>query len=124
MLRSPRFVGRILGVAFAVEGLVGLISPESFRALVVWLQSPPVWPSSVVLRAIVGLLLVGVASPARSLLAVRVVGIVTLVGAVVGLVNANFSQAPHGAIWRAPALVLLLAGIAVVWGAGESRSAA
>jgi len=124
MLRAPRLVCQILGAAFAVEGLVGLISPESFRALVVWLQTPPVWPLSVALRAIVGLLLLGVASPARSLLAVRTVGLVTLIGAVVGLVSTSLSQAPHGAIWRVPALVLLAAGIAVVWGASESGSAA
>lgn len=124
MLRSPRLVARILGAIFTAEGLVGLISPESFRALVVWLQSPPAWPYSVVLRAFIGILFLGVASPVRSLPAVRAVGLITLIGAIVGLVNADFGQAPHGTIWRVPALVLLVAGIVSVWGAGKSRSVA
>lgn len=118
MLRSSRLVVRMLGAIFAAEGCIGLISPDSFRALVVWLQSPPVWPYSVMLRGLIGFLLLCVTAPARSLHAVRAVGLLTLIGAVVGLVNASLGQALHGTIWRLPALVLLGAGMAVVWGAG------
>jgi len=122
MLRSPRAVVQVLGAVFAVEGFIGLINPEAFRTLVVWLQSPPAWPFSVVLRAVVGFALLGVAAPARSLGAVRAIGILTLLGAVVGLVFTNVTLAPHGMIWQLPSLVLLGAGLVVVWGAGRSRS--
>jgi hypothetical protein len=124
MIRTPRVVVQILGAIFAIEGVVGLIVPETFRALVVWLQTPPIWPFSVVLRAFIGLVLLGVALPARSLLAVRAVGLVTLLGAGVGLVFTNLSQVPHSMIWRLPSLALLVAGLVVVWGAGRPRPAA
>lgn len=124
MLRSPRAIVQVLGAAFAVEGLVGLIYPEAFRALVVWLQSPPVWPSSVALRAVIGLVLLCVASPVRSLGVIRAVGMLTLLGAVLGLAFTSVDQAPHGMIWRLPSLVLLAAGLVVMWGAGSSRPAA
>ena len=124
MLRSPKALVRLLGVIFAIEGLVGLIAPEAFRGLVVWLQSPPSWPFSVALRAFLGLVLLGVASPVRSLPAVRTVGLLTLLGAVAGMAFNDVDQAPHGAVWRLPSLALLVAGLAVVWGAGKPRPAA
>ncbi len=124
MTPVPRVIVRILGLLFALEGCIGLIAPGVFRALVVWLQSPPSWPGSVALRALVGILLLGLASPARSVAAVRAVGLLTLLGAVVGLVFTNLGEAPHGSIWRLPSLALLAAGLVVVWGAGKSRAAA
>ena len=124
MTGVPRVIARILGTLFAFEGSVGLIAPEIFRALVVWLQSPPSWPASVALRALIGILLLGVAAPAKSVAAVRAIGLLTLLGAVVGLVFTNLGDAPHGTIWRLPSLALLVAGLTVVWGAGKSRSAA
>lgn len=121
MIRSPAPIVRVLGALFSMEGFVGLVDPEAFRALVMWLQSPPGWPLSVALRVLIGIALVGIALPVRSALAVRSVGVMTLVGAGVGLIFTDLDQAPHGAIWRVPALALLIAGVAVVWGAGKPR---
>ena len=39
MIRAPGAVVRLLGAIFAIEGLVGLLVPEAFRALVVWLHA-------------------------------------------------------------------------------------
>lgn len=115
---------QLLGVVFVAEGLLGVIVPDSFRAVVIWLQTPPVWPTSVAARALVGLALLSVAMPVRSALAVRVVGIATLVGAAAGMLFTNADQLPSSPVWRLPALVLLVAGCVVVWGAGSPRAAA
>ena len=124
MIRSPRVVVQLLGAIFTIEGFVGLIAPDAFRALVVWLQSPPFWPFSVILRAFIGLVLLGVASPAKHLSAVRAIGLLTFLGAAIGLIFTDLDQAPHGMIWRLPSFALLVAGLVVVWGAGRSRSTA
>jgi hypothetical protein len=121
MPHTPRPFVLALGAGFAVEGLIGLIHPEAFRNLVVWLQSPPAWPASIVLRAVIGILFLSVAPSVRSANTVRAVGVLTLVGAVAGSILTHLHQAPHGPIWRLPALVLFGAGLAVIWGAGGSR---
>ena len=72
------------------------------------------------LRACIGLALLCVASPVRFLPAVRVVGVVTLFGAAVGLFLTNVGHAPYGAIWRLPSFALLVAGFVVVWAAGKA----
>ena len=106
MHRTPRIFVPMLGLMFAAEGLVGVLAPEAFRALVIWLQSPPAWPISVVLRALVGFLLLLVALPVRSAFVVRTVGVITLIGAVAGMyqqcpaisAHADLAASRHGAV--------------------------
>ena len=123
MIRSPRMLARILGVAFAAEGVAGVIYPALFQVLVLWLQSPPAWPWSVLLRALVGLALLCV-EPVRSRRAVQAVGLLTLAGALLGFGFPAASAELNQLNWRLPALVLFGAGLLLVWGSGRPRTAA
>ena len=122
-MRTPRWIVPALGSLLAVEGIVGVVSPGHFRSLVILLQSRPAWPASVVLRAALGAVLIAAPPPVRNRTPVRVVGVITLLGAVVGLVATDVEELPHGPAWRVPAALLALAGIVVVSAcAQESRT--
>jgi uncharacterized membrane protein HdeD (DUF308 family) len=109
-MRTPRILISVFGIAFFVEGLVGVIAPHQFRALVIWLQTPPVWPTSVVLRALIGILLLLAPGTVRFPAAIRVVGVITLAGAVVGGFAAHVQQLDESPWWRLPAALLMVAG--------------
>jgi len=122
-MRTPRLGLVTVGALFAVEGIIGLVTPEHFRSLVVWLQSPPVWPASIGLRAILGLLLLAAPPGIRGPWAVRAVGAITLVGAIAGMFFTGVDGLPHGSGWRVPAAALAIAGATVVWACVPQRPA-
>jgi hypothetical protein len=109
-MRTPRILISVFGIAFFVEGLVGVIAPDQFRALVILLQTPPVWPTSVVLRALIGILLLLAPGTVRFPAAIRVVGVITLVGAIVGGFATHVQQLGESPWWRLPAALLMIAG--------------
>jgi hypothetical protein len=112
-----------IGAVLALEGLVGTVAPELFRALVVWLQAPAVWPASVVARLVLAGALFARSASIRSPGTVTVVGVITLISAVVGAVASSPETLSAGTCWRIPAVALCCAGLAVIWasGAGSSR---
>jgi len=120
-MRTPRFLLVTIGVLLALEGIVGVVSPKYFQAFVIWLQSPPAWPASVVFRAVLGVLLFAAPQSLRAPGVVRAVGIITLVGAVVGAFATGAPSLPGGSVWRVPAAALGIAGAAVVWASAAKR---
>ena len=120
-MRTPRFLISVFGVVFFVEGVVGVTAPHQFRALVVWLQTPPVWPASVVLRALIGVLLLLAPGTVRFPAAIRVVGAITLVGAIVGGFATHVQQLGESPWWRLPAVLLMAAGAVLVLASRNKR---
>ena len=113
-MRTPRLLISVFGIAFFAEGLVGVMAPHQFRALVIWLQTPPLWPTSVALRALIGVLLLLAPSTVRLPAAIRVVGVITLVGAIVGGFATHVQQFGESPWWRLPAALLMVAGVVLV----------
>jgi hypothetical protein len=109
-MRTPRTLISVLGIAFFAEGLVGVIAPHQFRALVIWLQTPPLWPASVALRALIGVLLLFAPGTVRFPSAIRVVGVITLLGATVGGFATHVQQLGESTWLRLPAALLMIAG--------------
>lgn len=122
-MRTPRLLLQAIGALLAVEGAVGVVLPEQFRALVVGLQTPPAWPASIIARAALGGVLLAAPATIACRACVRVVGAVTLAGAVVGLFVTDVPSWPGGPLWRLPAAVLAAAGLLVVRSARAIRSA-
>ena len=113
-MRTPRLLILVFGVAFFAEGLMGVTAPHQFRALVIWLQTPPLWPTSVALRALIGGLLLFAPVTARFPAAIRVVGVITLIGAIVGGFATHVQQLGESPWWRLPAALLMVAGVVLV----------
>ena len=109
-MRTPRTLISVFGIAFFAEGLVGVVAPHQFRALVIWLQTPPIWPTSVALRALIGILLLFAPGTVRLPAAIRAVGVITLVGAIVGGFATHVQQLGESPWWRLPAALLTAAG--------------
>jgi hypothetical protein len=113
-MRTPRHLILVFGIAFFAEGLVGVIAPHQFRTLVIWLQTPPLWPTSIALRALIGILLLFAPDTVRFPAAIRVVGVITLVGAIVGGFATHVQQLGESPWWRLPAALLTVAGAVLV----------
>lgn len=119
-MRTPRFLISVLGIVFLVEGAVGVIAPHQFRALVIWLQTPPIWPLSVALRALIGVLLLFAPDSVRFPAAIRAVGVITLIGAIAGAFVTHMQQLGESPLWRLPAALLMVAGVVLVWASRKS----
>lgn len=118
-MRTPRAAVFLAGALLAIEGAVGVAMPELFRSLVVWLQTPPAWPATVIVRAAMALLLLAAPPTIRAPNAVRAIGVVTLAGAVAGWFITGVEAWPAGSLWRLPSAALMLAGLVVVWACVE-----
>ena len=110
-MRTPRFLILVFGIVFFAEGLAGVMAPHQFRAWAIWMQTPPLWPTSVVLRAFIGVLLLLAPGTARFPAALRAVGVVTLIGAIVGGFATHVRQLGESPWWRLPAVLLMVAGV-------------
>lgn len=119
-MKTPRWLLITIGTVLALEGTIGAVSPSHFRALVVWLQSDPAWPASVLARAVLGGLLLAAPRSIRHPRVVRAVGVITIVGAAVGVLATSVQSLPEGDVWRLPAIALAIAGMAVVWASQRS----
>ena len=114
-----RIVACVIGGFGVSLGLLGLVAPESFVALVGFMQDPPWAYLAAVNRFVVGAFLFHVAPTSRSPLAVRLLGAVIAVG---GLLTPLFGIWGGHAIlswWSSggPALVRACAAVSVAFGA-------
>jgi hypothetical protein len=70
----------LIGVVIILQGLVGLIAPESFTQLIGAIQVPPVIYAAALVRAVFGVVLLRVAPRSRAPLLLRALGLLILVG--------------------------------------------
>lgn len=119
----------VIGLLVVVQGLVGLAAPEFFFNLIRGIQTPPILYAAAVVRIGIGSVLVLAAPASRAPLALRLLGVLIVIGGVltpfVGARLADvilgwWSQGPNVIrMWAAGALVL---GAFVVYATARPRT--
>ena len=106
----------LIGLLIVVQGIVGLVAPESFLQLIQFIQTPPNIYVAAVVRIAFGIILFLAAPQSRAPVALRILGALILVGGlmtpflgvrVADLILGWWSQGP-GIVraWAAGALVI------------------
>jgi hypothetical protein len=75
-----RHSARVVGVLVAVQGVVGLVAPDTFVALIRFFQVSPVIYAAAVIRIAIGIVLVRAAHQSRVPVALRALGLAILLG--------------------------------------------
>ena len=119
----------VIGLLIVAQGLVGLAAPEFFLKLIQAIQTPPLIYAAAAARVVIGAVLVLAAPASRAPLALRILGVLILIGGVltpfVGVRLADvilgwWSQGPNVVrAWAAGALVL---GVFIVYATLRPRS--
>lgn len=127
MLRAAFMIG-ILVVAL---GIFGLVLPDYFVRLVHLFQAPPIIYVAAIVRITFGIVLVLAAPASRATIALRILGIVIVVGgALTPFISVRLADLILGwwswgpGIVRAWAAAALLLGVFIIYATGHKRRAA
>jgi hypothetical protein len=125
------FAATLIGVVIILQGLVGLIAPESFAQLIGAIQVPPVIYAAALVRAVFGVVLLRVAPQSRAPLLLKALGVLVLVGGLLTpIVGVQFGKVILGwwsesmLVVRAFATAALVIGSVIVFATTRRRSAA
>lgn len=119
----------LVGVFFAAQGILGIASPDLFLRLLRVIQTPPVLYLAAVIRFAFGIVLLYAAPASRAPLALRVLGILIVIGSVLapffgarlGHALLDWWSAGGSARVRTSALLLLALGVFVIYAAARHR---
>ena len=122
----------LLGVIVALQGVVGLVTPDAFVEVVRFFQTPPTIYFAAVVRVAFGLVLVRAASHARAAVGLRALGVAIVIGGgLTPFFGVQFAQVILGwwaqggpAIVRAWALASLAIGAFIIYATDPTRRAA
>ncbi len=121
----------MIGILVVALGIFGLVLPDYFVRLVHLFQAPPIIYVAAIVRITFGIVLVLAAPASRATIALRILGIVIVVGgALTPFIGVRLADLILGwwswgpGIVRAWAAAALLLGVFIIYATGHKRRAA